>query len=939
MNLTIDHYVCLTNRVRDALVVDLDNDFAPTPTEYVLRATGVQVRIFFCKRAAGALVAYDPGEDIGINYGAKRADQVIGDTSPTLFEVSAFTRDATDPENVFWLASLDLNTEEFADAFSSTNPIDLSASIEITEDGLEYPAAIFEALGIHDVLRDTDTPPTAALPPYPTTTTAYALLGGNSAGDAWVFYNTGTTGRAVLASASQATARTALGLGEADQPVWESITVGTSGATGDILFAHDTTQLDTLRPSAGAADRVIYLPPASGTLVTGDGAGVSPAPFRAAIGLPWAYSASGSSGLAAYFNGGTLASSDGSALTVASGSVTLPASATSIVGFDLYDLTFRALPRAIDSGFIPVARVVTGASSITSVTQLESPTLPASRLARTKAQLAQGFPVRVLLIGDSITAGTGGTSGNLWFELCFDVAQVAKSYNVPGAANITLTNLGISSSNAYHGLGSFAKLLAAPSTQHRHPSSVYLPTLPQITRGGLTTRAAGPNVLVRELPDLVIIALGTNAFGLAKDAELVETAVRGWRALGVEVLLGTTNARTDGYSTAFLDDADAIQAIADTAGAAIADTWAEIAQARLLGTTVTPDGVHPNDAGQLLYARAIRRNINTRAQLGENFGPTGLKVFRPSTSTQRPRCANAAWYQPFQGLGGGAASGSSAIATNYNVVLAGQSAGSAVANVPVSGTANFQCHDATAIILCYELASGATATIDLETSAGTNIKTGVSVTGLSSRTLFLEIATFADLEAMSSVIQTSGQRTHTIPVGGRLTVTAISGGPTTLGVQGFLFPSHDNTPLDWPDFEFSGTWAYEAARDDSSIQVPYSDTADSEFVVSFVGDALQLTLQTGSVSGSGATISAWLDGEQILTNAANDPYGGGSAGTFVNNVVLMPNNTGAASGKNFGRRRSVRHTARVRLTAIGATGASAQNRNLALLAARVLNFE
>ena len=186
MNLTIDHYVCLSNRVRDALVVDLANDFAPPPAEYVLRATGVHVRIFFCRRVNGALEAYDPGAGIGINYGAKRNDQIVGTASPTLFETSSFTRDATDPAKVFWIADLNLNTTEFSGAFTSSPLIDLSGSIEITEDGEEFPAAIFEALGVHDILRDTDTPPTAALPPYPTTPTAETVLAGNSTGTAWV---------------------------------------------------------------------------------------------------------------------------------------------------------------------------------------------------------------------------------------------------------------------------------------------------------------------------------------------------------------------------------------------------------------------------------------------------------------------------------------------------------------------------------------------------------------------------------------------------------------------------------------------------------------------------------------------------------------------------------------------------------------------------------
>lgn len=204
MSITIDHYVCLSNRVRDALVVDLANDFAPPPPEYVLRATGVVVRIFFCRRVDGVLEAYDPGAGISLHYGAKRTDQVVGATSPILFQSAAFTRDATDPDVVFWSATLDLNTTEFAAAFSSTTPINLTATIELEEAGTETPAAIFDALGIHDVLRDTDTPPSAALPPYPLSPTDGTVLAGGLVSGvlSWVRLTTAQLWARFIANAS-----------------------------------------------------------------------------------------------------------------------------------------------------------------------------------------------------------------------------------------------------------------------------------------------------------------------------------------------------------------------------------------------------------------------------------------------------------------------------------------------------------------------------------------------------------------------------------------------------------------------------------------------------------------------------------------------------------------------------------------------------------------
>ncbi len=659
---------------------------------------------------------------------------------------------------------------------------------------------------------------------------------------------------------------------------------------------------------------------------------------RALIGLQFAFSAAQSSGLSAYFLGGTLPDASGAALTVASGAVVLPASTTSIVGIDLFDLTLRALPRAIDTGFIPVARVTTDATTITTVVPLAPPALPANRLARTKARLAAGAKVRVLLIGDSITAGTGGTAGNLWFELCFDSAQSAKGYNVTNAANVTTTNLGISACNAYHGVGSVADLMPYPSTIAQHPLSAWTPTVPQLARAGITARPAGANLLTRRLPDLVVIGLGTNSYGMPRDAELLEIAIRRWRQLGVDVLVITTNSRTDGFATAMLDSASTMRALAETNGAALADTWAEIAQARLLGAAVTPDGVHPADIGQLLYARAIRRNLNSLEQMAEQLVPGRFKFFRPTTSTQRVRPPSTGYYQPYILGGGGAAAAASVLATNYNVALAGQSLSTAVASLGVGGQVLFQTPACASVVILYELASGQSATVKVASVAG-DIKTGIVLGGLSNRTVFAELISFAELEALAGGQQPSGQRAFVPPFAGRIEVTALGGGATSLNVQGMLFLTWDGADLDPLSFERSGTWSTEAARNDSSIIIPYTDTANSEVVIPFEGDALQLTLQTGSVSGSGATISAWVDDELVLSAVANDPYGGGSTGNFCNNVVLMPRNpTGSASGEDFAGRNAKRHTARVRLTAAGSTGASAQNRNLAIASARALTF-
>lgn len=187
MNATLDFYVCLSNPVRDALVADFSNDYAPARPEFVLRDTPV-VRIRFCTRdaATAQLVMADPGAAVAINFGGKRADQVVS-SSTLLFAATAFVRDATDPEDVFWSAPLNLNTTEFINAFASTTPIDLITEIELVEDDERRTVSQAQSLGLYDVVRGGEGGATPSVPPLPTAPTANALLGGNPAGTAWSF--------------------------------------------------------------------------------------------------------------------------------------------------------------------------------------------------------------------------------------------------------------------------------------------------------------------------------------------------------------------------------------------------------------------------------------------------------------------------------------------------------------------------------------------------------------------------------------------------------------------------------------------------------------------------------------------------------------------------------------------------------------------------------
>ena len=68
------------------------------------------------------------------------------------------------------------------------------------------------------------------------------------------------------------------------------------------------------------------------------------------------------------------------------GTLELVANVTCYVGIDLFTRQVIALPRLGHRGFVPVAKVITDASSVTSLRQL-APQLPVSRIPRTMKKL------------------------------------------------------------------------------------------------------------------------------------------------------------------------------------------------------------------------------------------------------------------------------------------------------------------------------------------------------------------------------------------------------------------------------------------------------------------------------------------------------------------------------------------------------------------------
>jgi len=186
---TLDLFPCISRPARQALLVDSASlSSAPTP-QFVLRDT-VRIRVRFLTIPSGSRVPvnFDPGAGVTINFGAK-----VAATYPTsttfLFFNNSFTRDATDPADVFFFADVNLNTTEFIAAFTGgANTLAMTGEIEIESGTERQTVAQFAATGVFDVIRGTEAPPSDAVPPYPVAPSALALLGGNSDGTAWDFF-------------------------------------------------------------------------------------------------------------------------------------------------------------------------------------------------------------------------------------------------------------------------------------------------------------------------------------------------------------------------------------------------------------------------------------------------------------------------------------------------------------------------------------------------------------------------------------------------------------------------------------------------------------------------------------------------------------------------------------------------------------------------------
>lgn len=299
--------------------------------------------------------------------------------------------------------------------------------------------------------------------------------------------------------------------------------------------------------------------------------------------------------------------------TYSGGTLTILPNGVWYVGVDLVSGDIIALPRLGHRGWIPVARVKSGPTTITEVEPI-TPELPTSRLPRFNELVLKGQPLNVLVLGSSLAAGTSSTN---WAGMLFGYNSSITDYKVPG--DIDLKNWALGGAPNQYTLAQVG--FASDSTSINYEDAGYVRAI---------SGKKAPNGRSSAFSDIDLVVLTVLANGGDYRLECIEPIVRNLRKLGIEVLLTTDNPQgypfadfIDITDSALYNDGRRVLDIADRYKCEFADTAAYVAEATLRYPSVAiySDSIHMAGAtpvgrtgqpgsGHEVWARAIRSCIN-----------------------------------------------------------------------------------------------------------------------------------------------------------------------------------------------------------------------------------------------------------------------------------------------------------------------------------------
>ena len=603
-------------------------------------------------------------------------------------------------------------------------------------------------------------------------------------------------------------------------------------------------------------------------------------------------------------SGGVLASA-GWKTNIVGGTVRLLPSRTNYVMLDLYDGTFHSWQRNMDRGSICLGSVLTSSNAVVSINPAASVAVPSTRIPNTRAKLAAGQPVRVLLLGDSLTQGAGSTGGSNWFNLLFSKSFVGQAVSF-GKANITVINTGLGAVPARWGLVCIGDVVGG------EPASAKVPVdAPQfgLSRGEYRNTNASDNLSsiggskwLTVQPDLVIVCFGANG-GIGSQEELgyLETIVHNLRKRGIEVILW------NGYFCTTLDflntEFDKYRAIADWQGCEFVDTFSRIAElntdanGEFTGATYL-DAIHQVNQGHLATAAAMK-SLFAVPQIPEVAAVPTTRLLLNVRSNYFPNKAEiqlgtlGAALPITNGIGGG---------VGPAVMMGGIDYSNAGLVLSSNQPAQYSFSRALAVdIACW---STTNSTIDVS-SGGDIVAKNVYVSSRSWGQL-APIVNMSQVKGFGGGWWSGSEWSQYVPNFG-FSVVLTSG---SLNIEGSVAYGFDGSVVPWSAITFVGVFSIEESAHDPGGHWRFSDdVGNASVVIPFTGNGLQVLLHAGRAGG---IIRCQVDGQIVITKDLfkDTPIGG------IYNLQLWPGNLDGIGklSENYGL-----HSAIIKLVGINSS--------------------
>lgn len=654
-------------------------------------------------------------------------------------------------------------------------------------------------------------------------------------------------------------------------------------------------------------------------------------------------------GLTLTIGAGTLTDGNGAPVAVPATTVQLQPSRTNHVVISLRDLSAHAYTRGWDDGSVVVGLAVTGTNSVTSLTSPRDYRIRPGRSATYLSRANAARPVRVFLVGDSIS-GYAGTAP-YWWQRSFDTNYSSYSQLVPGTTNVGYVFVRVSEPGVgvSAGLPFLSTLGTTPSAGatwtydkmdqafFRFPSINSRLTAPDSYVG--LNQVAGAN------PDLVVMELGGNAEPdptITADLQQIEMQLAYWRSRGVAVVM--IPGFRIGDATVASKESALWRTMADAYGATLADGPEAIRELyslyqQGLGPNPTSDGTHLSVTGAAAVSAILLGALHGYATQAEQPGSAVRQASLSTANFARPAPAI---YSQFSQNITSSTGYTNGFPDNIRTLLINSPTNQGAIAIPAGGyvTASFPFVSGKIWAIIENQSPDSYTYTFGQPGAPSPISSGLDNGGNAQNAHFIMIGTTEQILASadsSRGSQYQSARTNGLPIAIGARFTVLSG---VCRFVGFMYEGPEVSEVPIGAANLNGSWVSEPA------DFAGSSTSQSVWSTDNVGDSLTITvpdcdavavmLRAGENSG---TVDVMTDG--LTAWSGLDTYRASYPALLplVTAGGSWPNSSGTSYAIPLkGARGS--HTVTVKLSGftVGATAPSAGVRRLSVAGVYALKF-